>query len=189
MPTLEEAIGILHAWHFAGRKSLEQWAGRLPYGSDGSKSEKQRLLVQRWLADPKRGYTDSEFDALIRQFRQADFALGTTAMARIVGVKDKVARDKLVADAIAGRWPLSRIVAEIKRRKVTAPRPGQGRTVRPVNGVRDAVCRLDEQVPGWLSQLDAIANGLGESTPLGGKALAARAALDDLMKAAHNRHR
>src|SRR5688572_7484368 len=120
MPTArtEETIAELQAWFFAGRRSLDQYPEGLPYNSPGTRSEKQRLLLQRWLADSaRRGYSQGEFDALIQRFRNADFALGTAAMGRIVGVKDTAARDKLVADAITGRWPLSRLISEIKRRR------------------------------------------------------------------------
>jgi hypothetical protein len=187
MPTLEETIRGLQSWHFAGVQSLKMFPGRLPYGSKGSKGEKQRLLLQRWLADPKRGYSQSDFDRLIRQFRGANFALGTASMGRLLGVKDRSVRDRLVAYAIAGRWPQSRVVAEIKRRRATAPRPGQGRTVRPVDGVRDAVRRLDEQVPGWLAQLDAIVGCLGESTPMGKVVLNAQDSVKNLLKAVRSR--
>lgn len=189
MLSAEEAIVDLKAWRRAGCASLKKSAGRLPYGSEGSQSEKQKLRLQRWLADPKRGYSKSEFDELIRQFRAARFALGTAAMGRVLGVTDKALRDKLVCEAIARRWALSRIIAEIKRRKLTVRRPGQGRTVRQVDGARDAVCRLDEQLPVWLAQLDAIARGISESTSLGQEVRKARDALNDLRKVANGRHR
>src|SRR5205809_49627 len=151
MSEREMVIGEVERYYVAGQNSLREHPGRLPWRSGLTASGTQKLRLQRRFADAAWGYTPEGLRELVARFRERGFALTARTIGTLMGIPPGPARDRLVADAVDGHWPQSRVDREIKLRKLTAPRPGRGRTVKPPETVKEILGMLEaDYCPHWL---------------------------------------
>ena len=102
---VEQKLGELRAYYEEGQESLARSVGKsnVPYGSltgvtasDGERIRKARVFA--------REYTLDDLNRLEQLCREHGMALGRSLIDRLATVHDRSKRQKLEADAIAGRW-------------------------------------------------------------------------------------
>jgi hypothetical protein len=107
------------------------------------RSEYEKLLKARTFADPQKGYSKSELMSLIDSCEKANYVLGTSMIARLLGVPKGNARDKLQAAAVKGRWTWSQLSNAIRvSGKTKKTHANQGRTVKRPDTEGDALSML-----------------------------------------------
>jgi len=122
---VEQAIRTLQAFYEAGRQSLEEYPGRMPYGKMKEQARKYRLHAEmlgkaRVLAHPPAGYTPAQMAALYGLIRNHGFwhgrPVGPSHVIRFLTIHGQRQRAAFQRDAIVGKWSRKRLDAELAAR-------------------------------------------------------------------------
>lgn len=141
-----DAISQLIIFHTLGRRSLDEYPGRMPYGV-ASKLGKRHGLHPETLRHARRfaspaldGYTRKELDRLFGRAERHQYVLTRSNVTKLLTIRDRAVRSELELLMIEGRWSRRQLDDEI--RKLLGKRMNAGRRPRRAADGRDAALQI-----------------------------------------------
>jgi hypothetical protein len=156
---VEASLKGIYKFYDQGTESLQDGPGRMTYGGMNAvkkRGESPELLRKaRVFADPEVGYTRRELDRLIRDARQAEYALSYSHIIRLLSVPKGRKRNDLEQQAIAGRWKRDRLDAQI-RQKFGQRRVSAGRRARKPDDAGEALVLITKLCQKWTGLMRQV---------------------------------
>ena len=151
---VKDSLKRVRAFHALGTKSLKGRSGAAKHHEQEINREAKELGINpdtlrkaRHFADPDRGYSKDELDQLCEACEQAEYAIGTTRIIRLLSIPSKQRRKALQGQAIKRRWSKRDLNREISKKH--SPRKLGGRRKQIPTNVSDFLTDLLGKTESW----------------------------------------